>query len=134
MKKLRKRIIAFVVAACMVCAFSVPAFASNSSYVTGAAGGASTYGRTTIGSRSATGTTGCSSPATEAVTVTFTYGYGDGYYSVSNSNYTPNGYSTMITATAGESEIGNIVAQSGTSSHDVSCNGAHWFDTTVAWA
>ena len=134
MKNLRKKFIALVVTICMASAFSIPAFASNSSYVTGSAGGVATYGRTTISTRSATGTTGCDGASTVAVTVTFTYGYGDSFYSVSNSNYSPNGYSTMITATAGESQIGNIVPKNATSTHNVTHNGASWSDTTVAWA
>lgn len=121
---LRKTTIALLSATVLVSGFGTKASAAT--YVSGSVDGLSTYGSISMGSNSASATTGSSGYGGHYVYVSYVYGFGISKYTVSSSG--SNGATVSTTAT---SDHYNPVSLNAYGTHRVSGgSGGVWQDST----
>lgn len=123
--KMKKLITLFTVVFCLSMLLSVNAFAS--SYTSGSVGGYTCFGSLSMGSSSASGSTGYYGPTEYlSVTVYYTYKFGQNTYTDNASNGNPSS-SVGVTVT---SRYAGSVSNNASGIHSLSGGGYNWNGNT----
>lgn len=120
----KKTCVALLSATVLISSFGTKV--SAASYVSGSVDGLSTYGSLSMGSTSASATTGSSGAAGHYVSVEYVYKFGTSYYTVSSSSSN----SATVTTTANSNHAGSV-SQHAYGTHRVSGgSGSTWTSST----